>query len=151
MSNTYNGLRVTLKEPEGPFKGPAKVELTSVFENVGDKAFTMTFWWTRSIRVIDKAGDEVRPGPGPSLPCGIPEEPTTLAPGQSMERREVFGCTQPAGLDKKVGWDYDRLPPGRYRLTLVIENPPRHGYDVHSGGDAWEGKLETEPVDIVIK
>ena len=150
MSDTSNGLRVSLKGPEGPFKGPGKVELTSVFENVGERPFTLTFWWTRFMRVVDKDGDEVRPGPGPSLPCGIPEEPTTLAPGERLERREVFGCTQPAGLDKKVGWDYDHLAPGRYRLTLVIENPPAHGYDVHSGGKAWEGRLESGPVEIWI-
>jgi hypothetical protein len=151
MSNTSNGLRVSLVSKKKRFKDAISVELTGIFENVGDKPFTLAFWWIRFIRVVDKNGKVVRPGPGPALPCGIAEDPTTLAPGDRFERREGLACTQPAGLNKKVGWDYDHLPPGKYRVSLIMQNPPAHGYDVHSDGEAWKGKLETEPIEIEIK
>jgi len=140
MSNTANGLRVSLKPGKGPFKTGNDVELTGVFENVGKVPFSLTFWWNRFMRITDANGKVVLSGPGPVAPCGIKE---------SHERKEPLGCTQPAGLEIKVGWDYD-LKPGKYRIALVFENPPAHGFEPNDDAQAWTGRVESDPIEIVI-
>src|SRR5580700_7032930 len=101
--------------------------LKSVFTNKGTSPLALTFWWNRSMRVVDAQGNVVAPGPGSVLPCGVKEPWLVLEPGGRVERDEPLACTQPAGRVERIGWSYE-LAPGSYRVTLVFEAPPKHGF-----------------------
>jgi hypothetical protein len=149
MPNTSNGLHITLKAPKKPFKNGKDSSLTAVFENVGSKSFSLTFWWVGFFRIKDEKGKLVVPGPGPVLPCGVKEGTTKMIPGDIREETQTFGCTQPAGLKIKVGWEYD-LKPGKYSVIFIYENPAAHGHAVNDAKDAWKGRVETDPIQIVV-
>lgn len=101
------------------------------------------------MRVVDSSGAELKPGSGPVLPCGVPEDWTELAPGASFEREEPLACTQPAGRTENIGWSYD-LPAGTFRVTLLFEAPPAHGFSQSPpNANAFSGKLESNSVDWV--
>src|SRR5262245_22624620 len=125
--NVAGGLKLTLKPVKATAASSGEIALQGVFENVGTQPLAMTFWWHRSMRITDEKGKTMTPGKGPVLPCGAAEMLTAIAPGQRHERAEPLLCTQCAGVQQPVGWSY-QLPTGKYRVVLVYENPPRHGY-----------------------
>jgi hypothetical protein len=91
-----------------------------------------------------------RAGPGPVLPCGVAEDLEVVAPGASFERVESLGCTQPAGRSERIGWSYD-LAPGTYRVTLIYEAPPAHGFTQHAPDPSeFRGRLESNEVALAI-
>lgn len=144
-----HGLKVTLAAASTRVKTDQDLQLSSVFENVGTTRLPLTFWWNRRLRVTDAAGNVVAPGPGPVLPCGVAETAVPLEPGKSLERKEHFGCTQPAGCDRTVGWSY-HLAPGTYRIVLIYESPMPHGYDHNPDPGAWIGKVLSNEITVKI-
>ena len=125
-------------------------ELVSTFTNDGDAPVALAFWWNRTMRVVDDAGRIVVPGAGPVLPCGVAEDLELVAPGASFERTESLGCTQPAGRSERIGWSYD-VAPGTYRVTLIYEAPPAHGFTQHAPDPReFRGRLESNEVAIAI-
>ncbi len=135
------GTKATAKEPP---------KFTGVYTNRGSKPLALTFWWNRTMRVVDAGGRVVPPGPGPSLPGGVAEEWVVLAPGASIERNEPMGCTQPAGRTERIGWSYS-LAPGIYRVALVFEAPPAHGFTQSSpNAYAFVGRAESNEVLVQI-
>ncbi len=121
--------------------------LRSTFHNAGAEPVALTFWWNRRLVVRDVNGHLVKPGPGPVLPCGAAEDWTVLEPGASHEREEPLACTQPAGHTEDIGWSYEALAAGEYRVSLVYEAPPTHGF-TQSQADprAFVGRLESNEV-----
>ena len=150
MSDEANGLKVTISGGEGPFKDPDDVVLKATYKNIGSKPFSLTFWWTVILIVRKLDGSIVRPGPGPELPCGVPEEPTILEPGESHTMDRYLQNTQPGGFKEKIGWGYD-LPPGTYDIKLIMNSPPKHGYDVSTRDDTWRGRVKSNIVRITIE
>ncbi len=150
MADTSNGLKITLRADGGPFKDADDVSLIATFENVGNKPFSLTFWWNRFIKVQDSDGNKVTPIGGPVLPCGVKEETETLEPGQTFERNEGLACTQPAGSKPLIGWAY-KLKPGKYKVKLIFKNPPSHGHAPNEAPDAWEGKTKSNTVEMIIE
>jgi hypothetical protein len=125
-------------------------ELRAAYTNLGDGPLALAFWWHRTLRVRDHAGRLVVPGPGRELPCGVPELLEVLPPGTTHERVEVLACTQPAGHPAHVGWSY-ALAPGSYRLSLVFEAPPAHGFTQHAPDPhEFVGRVESNEVSIAI-
>jgi hypothetical protein len=142
-------LRITLGPGES-LRAGTPMALRSTFANTGETPVALTFWWTRSLRITDAAGLAVPPGPGPVLPCGAAEEWTVLAPGQCLERDEPLGCTQPAGVVTLVGWSY-ALAAGRYRVVLIFEQPPPHGFSqCRPHGQAFAGRVESNAIDVTV-
>lgn len=144
-----NGLKVTLASAKEKYATAEAVRLTSTFENVGKEEFSLTFWWNRRLRIVDAQGHIVPPAKGPELPCGLAETPTSLAPGKMTSRTEPLGCTQPQGAPQAVGWSY-KLKPGKYKIALLFEDPPTHGYGVEKSEKAWKGKVVSNEVTITI-
>jgi hypothetical protein len=142
-----SGLSIELRATGARHEAGAPISLKGIYTNTGPEPFTLAFWWNRRIRVVDAQGRVVTPGPGPVLPCGIMEQLLRLAPGERHERGEALGCTQPAGRSEAIGWSYD-LAPGTYRLTLVFEAPPAHGFS--QGDGTWRGKVESNEVAIEV-
>lgn len=125
-------------------------ELSSTFTNDGPAPIALAFWWNRSMRVIDASGKVVVAGAGPVLPCGVAEELEVLAPGATFDRPEPLACTQPAGRAEPIGWSYE-LAPGTYRVTLIYEAPPSHGFTQHAPDPhAFRGRLESNEVTLTI-
>lgn len=123
---------------------------TGVYTNRGSKPLALTFWWNRNMRVVDAGGRVVAPGPGPVLPCGVGEEWVLLDPGASIERVEPMGCTQPAGRSERIGWSYE-LAPGTYRVALVFEAPPGHGFSQSSPNEhAFKGRVESNEISFQV-
>lgn len=146
------GLSIELKTKDGKARARNQDEaaLVAVFRNTGAAPIALTFWWSRRLRVVDAAtGAEVAPGPGPVLPCGVAEDLTVLAPGESVEHDEPFGCTQPAGETRDVGWSY-ALGAGTWKVSLVFEFPPAHGRTETSDARAWRGRVETNAVTLTL-
>ena len=118
--------------------------------NDGAAPLALTFWWTRTMRVRDRDGVVVAPGPGPVLPCGAAEEWTVLAPGEVVERDETLTCTQPAGAAATIGWRY-ALPVGTWRVTLIHRSPPAHGFtQAPPHPQAFVGTVESNEVELVV-
>lgn len=119
------------------------LRLSAIYTNTGRAPLALAFWWNRSLRILDAAGQIVPPGPGPVLPCGVAESWQIVMPGRSIQRLEPLVCTQPAGQAATIGWSY-RLTPGRYRLTLVFEAPPSHGFSQSESNEhAFRGRVES--------
>lgn len=134
-------LEVTSTEP---------LELRATFRNTGEASLALAFWWNRTMRVTDGSGRVIAPGPGPVLPCGVEEEWTVLAPGAHHQRDEPLACTQPAGVELPIGWSYD-LPPGRYTVVLIYEQPAAHGFTQAAPHPAaFAGRVESNPVVIEV-
>ena len=150
MPDDSNGLKITISAEPGPHEDPKEVVLKATYENVGDEPFSLTFWWTVTLRIKNEKGITLRPGHGPELPCGIKEDPEVLKPGGTFTRDRYLQCTQPAGLKALVGWGYD-LAPGTYEITLVMNSPPKHGYGVNTNTDAWKGRAESNSIRITIE
>jgi len=144
-----NGLKIVLTSAKEKFNVGEEVLLDSVFENVGEKEISLTFWWDRKLIVRDLEGNAIAPGKGPELPCGIPEIPEVLLPGKTVSRQEPLACTQPSGVSQSIGWSYD-LGPGTYKIALILESPPAHGYGVNRAKNAWNGKVISNEVIIAI-
>lgn len=142
-------LQVELFCDQASFRSADEVALRSRFTNTGDAQVLLTFWWNRRIELRDGKGEVVSPGPGPTLPCGMAERPTTLQPGQAHDSREGLACTQPAGATVEIGWQYSQLEPGEYRARLVFAYPPSHGYDTEVEGH-WEGSITSNEVMFTI-
>lgn len=120
------------------------------YTNHGPQPLALAFWWNRRLRVRDAAGQLVAPGPGPVLPCGVGEDWTVLAPGETHERPESLACTQPAGRREAIGWSYE-LAPGRYRVSLLFEAPPAHGFSQSERHPhAFQGRVESPEVTIEV-
>ena len=149
VPENQNGLKVTLASAKEKYGPTEKVQLTSTFENVGKEEFSLTFWWNRRLRIVDAQGGIVPPAKGPELPCGVAETPTFLAPGKMKSRAEPLACTQPQGAPQAVGWSY-KLKPGTYKIALLFEAPPTHGYDGDKSEKAWKGKVVSNEVTITI-
>jgi hypothetical protein len=82
------------------------------------------------------------------LPCGVAEDWLVLAPGESHERAEPLGCTQPAGRSERIGWSY-ALAPGRYGVALVYESPPAHGFMQSAPrADSFRGRVVSNEVAV---
>jgi len=127
------------------------IELTATYHNTGATPLALAFWWQRSMRVRDAEGREVAPGPGPVLPCGVPEDLTILAPGERHTRAEPLGCTQPAGATQRIGWSY-ALAPGVYDVVLVFTAPPEHGFSQHAADPReFRGRVESNAVRVVVE
>ncbi|MFT3712779.1 MAG: hypothetical protein QM817_34440 [Archangium sp.] len=123
--------------------------LISTWTNDGTAPVALAFWWNRRMRVVDASGAEMKPGGGPVLPCGVPEDWTELEPGASFERDEPLACTQPAGGPPNVGWSYDHLAAGTYRVTLLFQAPPAHGFSQSPANPrAFSGALESNTVEF---
>jgi hypothetical protein len=124
--------------------------LRAIYTNRGTHAVALTFWWNRRMRVARADGTEIAAGKGPVLPCGVGEDWQVLQPGESYERDEPLQCTQPAGTAKDVGWSFD-LPRGTYRVTLVYESPPPHGFtQSEPHPDQYRGRIESNDVLLVV-
>jgi hypothetical protein len=129
----------------------APIALRATYTNVGQTPLALTFWWNRRARVTDAQGRVVAPGPGPVLPCGVGEEWVVLEPGQKHERDEPLACTQPAGRAEAIGWTH-ALAPGTYRVTLVFESPPPHGFSQAAPHErAFRGRVESNEVTVVVE
>src|SRR5882724_1131197 len=100
------GLSIELRSAAPRSAHQEALQVTAKYTNTGDKPISLTFWWNRRLRIVDASGATVTPGPGPVLPCGIRESLTVLKPGESFERDEFVGCTQPAGETRSIGWGY---------------------------------------------
>jgi hypothetical protein len=125
--------------------------LLSTFHNAGSTPRALTFWWNRRLVVRDVNGHLVKPGPGPVLPCGVAEDWTVLEPGASHEREETLACTQPAGRTEDIGWSYEALAAGQYRVSLVWEAPPAHGFTQSEADQrAFVGRLESNEVVLQV-
>lgn len=125
-------------------------ELTATFTNDSAAPAALAFWWNRRMRVVDATGKVIPPGPGPVLPCGVAEDLEIVEPGASCDHAEPLGCTQPAGGPDGVGWSYD-LAPGRYRVTVIYQWPPPHGFTQHQADPReFRGKLESNEVEITV-
>ncbi len=144
-----NGLKVTLASAKEKYASTEAVQLTSTFENVGQAEMSLTFWWNCRLKIVDAQGNIVQPAKGRELPCGRGETPTSLAPGKTKSRAQPLGCTQPQGAPQSVGWSY-KLKPGTYKIALLFEAPPTHGYDVDKSEKAWKGKVVSNEVTITI-
>ncbi len=144
-------LAIELRAARPRFRAGEEIGAVATYRNTGTEPLALAFWWNRSFRVLDAAGKVVTPGPGPVLPCGIREEWTILAPGESFERAEGLACTQPAGRSESIGWSY-ALAPGAYRLTFVFESPPAHGFTQSAPHErAFRGRVESNPVEILVE
>jgi hypothetical protein len=141
-------LAITLAADQAQFVEGEDISFRGTYRNTGAAPYSLTFWWNRRMRISDATGKEVRPGPGPVLPSGVKEDVTPLAPGQSLERAEPLGCTQPAGRSETIGWSYT-LPPGTYRAVLLFAFPPAHGYADRTP-DAWMGQVESNAVEFTV-
>jgi len=127
------------------------IALKGVYTNASARPLALTFWWNRTMRVLDAQGRVVPPGAGPVLPCGVAEEWSVLEPGGKLERDEPLGCTQPAGRSEPIGWSY-ALAPGTYRVVLVHESPPPHGFTQSSpDARAFRGRVESNEVALAIE
>jgi hypothetical protein len=149
VMDTANGLSIELRAEHSTNAPGSPISLRAVYANVGQRPLALTFWWNRSMRVVDAHDRVVPPGPGPVLPCGVREGVTRLAPGQRHERDEPLGCTQPAGSTETIGWSYD-LAPGTYRVRLVFEFPPSHGRGEGHDPEAWRGRVESNEVAVAV-
>lgn len=124
--------------------------LSAIYRNTGTVPLALTFWWNRSMRIVDAQGRVVNPGPGPVLPCGAGESWLTLMPGEQHERAEPLACTQPAGQSAAIGWSY-RLRPGSYGITLVFEAPPAHGFtQSDANAAAFSGRVTSPELRVVL-
>ena len=120
----------------------APLQFVSTYTNRGPAPLALTFWWNRRLRVLDATGVVIEPSKGPVLPCGVAEDWRVLAPGERHDEVQTLGCTQPAGRPEPIGWAY-ALAPGTYRVTLVFESPPAHGFSQA----APEGGRERQGLD----
>ncbi len=151
-----NGLKVVLSSARGKYGTNEQVELRSTFENIGKVPLWLTFWWNRHLRITDLQGKLVAPAKGPELPSGLAEKPALLGPGEKLSRGEPLACTQPLGAKEQVGWSY-KLKPGTYRIALIFEAPPPHGYHpAPSEPDQparvwWKGRLISNEVTVTIE
>ena len=122
--------------------------LSAIYTNISRAPLALTFWWNRSMRIVDGSGQLVTPGPGPVLPCGVAEGWQIVMPGRSTQRPEPLSCTQPAGQSAAIGWSY-ALSPGTYRITLVFEAPPAHGFSQSESNDhAFRGRVESQELTV---
>ncbi len=145
-----NGLKVSLSSVKEKYAPGRPVQLNSTFENLGKAEMSLTFWWNRRLRITDSQGKVVVPDKGRELPCGKGESPALLAPGKTISRSEPLVCTQPKGVEQSIGWKY-KLKPGTYKIALVFEAPPTHGYSINSADNAWKGKVVSNEVTITIE
>jgi hypothetical protein len=144
-------LTITLAVDRPIWRQDESITFTGTYANVGDAPLALTFWWNRLLRVTDAQGHVVAPGPGPVLPCGAAEDWTGLKPGERLDRIEPLGCTQPAGQRKAIGWSYV-LAPGRYKVRLICEWPPAHGFTQSSPhAQAFRGHVESNEVDLTVE
>lgn len=122
--------------------------LSAIYTNRSRAPLALTFWWNRTMRVLDDQGRLVTPGPGPVLPCGVAEGWQVLMPGRSYQRSEPLQCTQPAGRSESIGWSY-KLTPGTWRITLVYEAPPAHGFSQSEDNEyAFRGRVESPEIVV---
>src|SRR4051812_30210093 len=122
--------------------------------NDGGAPIALTFWWNRSMRVVDAAGVVAKPSGGPVLPCGVGEDWQVLAPGETVRPNEPMLCTRPAGRTEAIGWSYEELAAGSYTVVLVYESPAPHGFtQSRPRPQAFVGRVESSAVivDIVEK
>ena len=154
-AQSTNGLKLVLSSAEGKYGASEQVQLRSTFENIRKVPLLLTFWWNRHLRITDSQGKLVAPEKGPELPCGIPEKPALLGPGKTLSRGEPLACTQPLGAKEQVGWSY-KLKPGTYRIALIFEAPPAHGYnpapsEPDKPARAWKGRVISNEVTVTIE
>jgi len=155
-AQSNNGLKVVLFSARRNYVTNEQVQLRSTFENDGKVPLLLTFWWNRHLRITDSQGKVVVPEKGPELPCGLAEKPALLGPGETLSRAEPLACTQPLGAKEQVGWSY-KLEPGTYRIALVFEAPPSHGYNPAPSEPAkpprtwWKGKVTSNEVTVIIE
>jgi hypothetical protein len=142
-------LTITLSRG-APLLAGEPLALRAIYRNTSAAPIALTFWWTRRMRVVDEAGRPVDQAPGPVAPCGAAEEWTVLPPGGTCERDEPLACTQPAGVQQTVGWSYP-LPAGRYRVSLLFQQPPLHGFTQSTPhAAAFTGSIESTPLDVMV-
>jgi hypothetical protein len=147
---THGSLTIDVRDHLEPTPA-ASVMLRVRYTNTGDAPLALTFWWTRTLRVVDGSGRVIAPSAGPVLPCGVAEEWTVLAPGQSIDRDEPLACTQPAGQSESIGWSYTDVDAGHYTVTVVMRAPPAHGFS-QSAPDAraFVGTVESNAANVII-
>jgi hypothetical protein len=143
-------LEIKLRSARDHYRANDEPELIARYVNTGDKPLALAFWWHRTMRVRDAADRVITPEPGPVLPCGVAEHLEILAPSAAFERPEPLACTQPAGQAARIGWSYT-LAPGRYRIVLVFEAPPLHGFTQHAADPReFRGKVSSNELSITI-
>jgi hypothetical protein len=147
---THGSLTIDVRDHLEPTPA-ADVKLRVRYTNTGDAPLALTFWWTRNLRVVDDSGRTIAPESGPVAPCGVGEDWTVLAPGESIDRDEPLACTQPAGRSESIGWSYLHVTPGRYPVTLTMRAPPAHGFSqADPDARAFVGDVESKPANVVI-
>lgn len=131
---------------------PARDLLLHVrYTNTGDAPLALTFWWTRTLRVVDDSGRVIAPSAGPELPCGVNEDWTVLAPGETIDRDEPLACTQPAGRSEVIGWSYGDVEAGNYSVTMVMRAPAAHGFTQSSpDARAFIGEVQSNAANVII-
>jgi len=133
------------------YKGPCRAKdlsLSAIYTNTSRQPLALAFWWNRQMRVLDANDTLVTPGPGPVLPCGVAETWHMLMPGRSHHRTEPIQCTQPAGRTESIGWSY-KLTRGVWRITLVFEAPPTHGFSQSESNEyAFRGRVESQELVV---
>lgn len=148
----YYAPRMAVLAIELVARGPCRVKdlaLSAIYTNTSPQPLALAFWWNRSMRIVDSAGNVVTPGPGPVLPCGVAERWQVLMPGHKYQRSEPLSCTQPAGQTATIGWSYN-LTPGEWGITLVLESPPAHGFSQSESNEyAFAGRVESR--QLVVK
>jgi hypothetical protein len=114
-----------------------------------------TIWWNIRLLIIDTATNkQMTARSGPQLPCGMGEMPTTLAPGESHTKQQGVACTQPIGAVERVGWQFDALPRGRYRVYFVFRSPPPHGFGIdaaHVRDGEWRGLAVSNELEYIVE
>lgn len=144
-------LEIKLRSARDRYGAKDELALTATYANTGDTPLALAFWWHRTMRVRDAANRVIEPGPGPELPCGVAETLEILAPGATFSRAEPLGCTQPAGQAARIGWSYT-LAPGSYRIALIFEAPPAHGFTQHAADPReFRGRVESNELAITIE
>ncbi len=147
---TVNKLKLVLAPAKQKYKTSEELQLFSSFENIGEKSFSLMFWWNRRILIIDSKGKIVPPKEGPQLPCGATEYPTEIQPGKTVSRKEPLKCTQPIGAKEDIGWSY-QLKPGTYKISLIYQSPSPYSYGRIVPQDAWKGKVTSNAVEVTIE
>jgi hypothetical protein len=145
-----SNLSIELRAAKPVFRNAQEIELKALYTNKGSTPLSLTFWWNRRMRVVDSSGATITPGAGPVLPCGVREDVVVLKPGESLDRDEYVGCTQPAGDSRPVGWSY-ALGAGVWKVTLLFAFPPAHGRIENEDAQAWRGSVESNTVTFSLE
>lgn len=143
---TSNGLRLELLENDDVNNKDQR--LVFRFHNDLDRELQLLIFphW-RLIVQREADGVLVQPAAGPLLPCGFAEQPTPVPPHGSVDNLRTLACTQPFGAQETIGFSYEHLEPGLYRIHAVFQNP-LHNDAVGEQRAVWRGTAVSNALDF---